>query len=157
MALAYHGMRAKNGSFNATIHKEYDKSLGVVDVVPQDLSRVFLNILSNALYAMQEKKERLNGEFSPTLAVTTRNLGNQVRISIRDNGKGIPREHLDRIFNPFFTTKPAGEGTGLGLSISYDIIVQHKGEIKVDTEEGKYTEFIIILPKTYNGSPVDAY
>lgn len=157
VALAYHGMRAKNGSFNATIHKEYDKSLGVVDVVPQDLSRVFLNILSNALYAMQEKKERLNGEFSPTLAVTTRNLGNQVRISIRDNGKGIPREHLDRIFNPFFTTKPAGEGTGLGLSISYDIIVQHKGEIKVDTEEGKYTEFIIILPKTYNGSPVDAY
>lgn len=147
VALAYHGMRAKNVSFNVAIHKDYDHSLGIVEVVPQDLSRVFLNILSNALYAMQEKKLGVNGEFAPTLEVATRNLGQRVQVSIRDNGKGIPQDHLDRIFNPFFTTKPAGEGTGLGLSISYDIIIQHKGEIQVATEEGHYTEFIITLPK----------
>lgn len=155
IALAYHGMRAKNSSFNVTINKDYDKSLGLVEVVPQDISRVFLNILGNALYATHQKKEEINGEFCPTLSVTTKNLGDQVEICIRDNGKGIPQEHLDKIFNPFFTTKPTGEGTGLGLSISYDIIVQHKGEIKVETEEGEYTEFIIRLPKSQNPSPVE--
>ncbi len=149
--LAYHGMRAKESSFNIKIETDYDNSIGLVEVVPQDLSRVFLNILNNACDAAYKKKKEMRDEFSPTLSVVTKNLDDLIEIRIHDNGKGIPRENLDKIFNPFFTTKPTGEGTGLGLSISYDIIVEeHKGEIKVETEEGSYTEFIISLPKNAN-------
>ena len=149
--LAYHGMRAKDSSFNIKIETDYDNSIGLVEVVPQDLSRVFLNILNNACDAAYEKKKEMRDEFSPTLSVVTKNLDDLIEIRVHDNGKGIPRENLDKIFNPFFTTKPTGEGTGLGLSISYDIIVEeHKGEIKVETEEGSYTEFIISLPKNAN-------
>lgn len=153
--LAYHGMRAKDRSFEIAIETDYDDDLGKLNVVPQDISRAFINIINNACYAANEKKMRSQalpgneGEgFSPTLSVSTKDLGERVEIRIRDNGKGIPQEVLDKIFNPFFTTKPAGEGTGLGLSISYDIIVQeHQGEIRVETEVGNYAEFIITLPK----------
>jgi len=149
--LTYHGMRANDASFNVTIEKEYDESIGKLEVVPQDMSRVFLNIVNNACYATQQRKKDKKSEkdeFSPTLSVSTKNLGDKIEIRIRDNGNGIPAEVREKIFNPFFTTKPAGQGTGLGLSISYDIIVQqHRGEIKVETEEGKFTECVISLPR----------
>jgi len=146
--LAYHGLRAQDSSFNVKIESSYDVTLGPVDVVPQDVSRVFLNIVNNGCYSANEKKKSgLNG-FMPTIKVCTKNMGDRVQIRIRDNGNGVPRSILDRIFNPFFTTKPSGAGTGLGLSLSYDIIVhEHKGEIAVDTKEGEYAEFIISIPK----------
>jgi PAS domain S-box-containing protein len=148
VSLAYHGMRARDSSFNITIETSYDASIGLIEVVPQDISRVFLNILNNACYAVHEKAKKLGEGFSPTLWVRTKDLGEQVEIQIRDNGPGIPEDLLGKIFHPFFTTKPTGEGTGLGLSISYDIVVQeHQGEIKVETEEGSYAEFIVVLPK----------
>ncbi len=146
--LAYHGMRAKDSSFNITIETNYDNDLDQLNVVPQDISRVFLNVISNACYAAHQKKREIGEGFSPTLLIGTKDLGERVEIRIRDNGKGIPRQELDKIFNPFFTTKPTGQGTGLGLSISYDIIAQgHQGEIRVKTELENYAEFIIILPK----------
>lgn len=176
--LAYHGMRGTDSSFNVTLVKNYDSTIGRVEVYPQDLSRVFLNLVNNACYATHEKarntntplKGRISSEsahqspfeegrgvssaseqsspYTPTLSITTKNLGNKVEIRIRDNGNGIPEEIREKIFKPFFTTKPAGQGTGLGLSISYDIIVhEHKGELEVETEEGKFTEFVVRLPK----------
>ena len=148
LTLAYHGMRAKDSEFSIAIETEYDDSLDQINVIPQDLSRVFLNVANNACYAAYEKKKAVGKGFIPTMKVSTKNLGNQLEIRIRDNGNGIPSEVLDKIFNPFFTTKPTGEGTGLGLSISHDIIVQgHQGQLEVETEEGNYTEFIITLPK----------
>ncbi len=151
--LSYHGMRAQDSSFNLTIDKAYDEAVGKVRVVPQDLSRVFLNILNNACYAANDKKQALerggNGAgYSPVLKVQTKSLGDTVEIRIRDNGNGIPPTVRDKIFNPFFTTKPTGQGTGLGLSISHDIIVQeHNGVLDVETEPGQFTEFIIRLPR----------
>jgi signal transduction histidine kinase len=146
--LAYHGFRARDTSFNVTIEKEFDSSLEKVLIVPQDVSRVFLNIINNAFYETHKKKKG-DGNFSPVLKVTTRNDGNSVEVRIKDNGNGIPEEIRDNLFNPFFTTKPAGEGTGLGLSLSYDIIVKgHKGDIKYNSCIGEFTEFIITLPKT---------
>jgi PAS domain S-box-containing protein len=146
--LAYHGMRAKEAGFNITIETDYDNDIGEIEVVPQDIGRVFLNIISNACYAAYKKQQEMGEEFSPLLDVRTRNLRDAIEIRIRDNGSGIKPEVLDKIFNPFFTTKPPAEGTGLGLSISQDVIVQqHRGELKVETEVGNYTEFIIILPK----------
>ncbi|MEG3988518.1 amino acid permease [Microcoleus sp. S28C3] len=146
--LAYHGMRAKEANFNITIETDYDNDIGQVEVVPQDIGRVFLNIISNACYAAHKKQEEMGSGFSPILDVKTRNLEGQIEIRIRDNGAGIKPEILDKIFNPFFTTKPPAEGTGLGLSISQDVVVQqHRGELKVETEVGNYTEFIITLPK----------
>jgi signal transduction histidine kinase len=153
--LVYHGMRANDASFNITIKKDYDESIDKLSVVPQDISRVLLNIINNACYAAHQKKTARNKEqtatendFSPTLSVSSKNLEDKIEIRIRDNGNGIPKDIRDKIFNPFFTTKPAGQGTGLGLSISYDIIVQqHHGEIKVETEEGKFTEFVVRLPR----------
>ena len=149
--LVYHGMRANDASFNVTIEKEYDETIGKLSVVPQDISRVFLNLINNACYAAYQKQKANSKEqtanFSPTLSVRTQNLNDKVEIRIRDNGNGIPLGIREKIFNPFFTTKPTGQGTGLGLSISYDIIVQqHRGEIKVETEEGKFTEFVVRLP-----------
>lgn len=146
--LAYHGMRAKDASFNITIENLYDDEIGEVEVVPQDISRVFLNIINNACYSTHKKKQEIGDDFAPHLLVQTKNMGATVEIRIRDNGKGIKPEVLDKIFHPFFTTKPAGEGTGLGLSISHDIVVQqHRGEMQVETEPGNYAEFIIKLPK----------
>ncbi|MBC6952252.1 GHKL domain-containing protein [candidate division KSB1 bacterium] len=147
--LVYHGMRANDATFNVTIEKELDASIGKLDVVPQDMSRVFLNIVNNACYAAQQKKKEKPVAFSPILSVATKNLGDKVEIRIRDNGNGIPPDIREKIFNPFFTTKPTGQGTGLGLSISHDIIVQeHHGEIAVETEEGKFTEFVVRLPRS---------
>jgi signal transduction histidine kinase len=149
--LTYHGMRARDASFNITIEKDYDGSVGKIEVVPQDVSRVFLNIINNACYAAHEKKKQASNSFSSTLSVRTKNLGDKIEIRIRDNGNGIPPAIRGKIFNPFFTTKPTGQGIGLGLSISYELIVQeHQGEIKVETEEESFTEFIIILPKNAN-------
>ncbi|MCG3154925.1 MAG: Adaptive-response sensory-kinase SasA [bacterium] len=153
--LTYHGMRANDASFNITIEKEYDETIGKLEVVPQDLSRVFLNLINNACYAAYQKQKEKRKEqtadidnFSPTLSVLTQNRGKQIEIRIRDNGNGIPPDVRAKIFTPFFTTKPAGLGTGLGLSISHDIIVQeHRGEIAVETEEGRFTEFVVRLPR----------
>lgn len=154
--LAYHGMRALDQSFNVKIETDLDPSIGKMKVVPQDLSRAFLNIVNNACYAANEKRKNAKNGFSPIVKVSAKNLGNKVEIRIRDNGNGIPPEVLDRMFNPFFTTKPAGIGTGLGLSLTYDIITQvHKGEIDVDTKEGEFAEFIIRIPRNAesNGGP----
>lgn len=146
--LAYHGYRAQDSSFNVKIETEYDSSLEPVNVVPQDISRVFLNIINNACYSTHEKKKELGDYFSPVLKVKTISKNNSVEVTIRDNGKGIPKDILDKIFNPFFTTKPTGKGTGLGLSLSFDIIVQeHKGDFKVNSEQGEFAEFIITIPK----------
>ena len=148
VALAYHGMRAQDKEFNIKIVKDFDHFLDKINAVPQDISRVFLNIVNNACYAANEKKQKAGSDFSPTLLVSTKQLQHNVEIRIRDNGNGIPESVKENIFNPFFTTKPTGAGTGLGLSISYDIITkEHNGELKVETKEGEFTEFIIILPK----------
>jgi len=149
--LAYHGLRAQDASFNVTIEKEFDTHLDKLTVVPQDISRVFLNIISNGFYEVHKKKAELNGNYSPVIRVESKNQKDTVEVRIRDNGNGIPDEVKEKLFNPFFTTKPTGMGTGLGLSISYDIIVQeHHGDIRFETREGEFTEFIITLPK--NGS-----
>jgi signal transduction histidine kinase len=145
--LGYHGLRATDPTFNIKIESGYDQELGKINVVPQDLSRVFLNIVNNACYATIQKKKELKDAYFPVLTVGTKKSEKTVLITIRDNGKGMPKDILDKIFNPFFTTKPAGSGTGLGLSISYDIVVQeHGGEIRVNSEPGQFTEFTIILP-----------
>jgi signal transduction histidine kinase/HAMP domain-containing protein len=147
--LAYHGARAEKQGFNITLERSLDPAAGEVDLFPQEITRVLLNLISNGFYAATKRKAEANeSNYEPTLAAMTKNLGDSVEIRIRDNGTGIPAEVKDKMFNPFFTTKPAGEGTGLGLSISHDIIVkQHGGSIAVDTEPGRYTEFKIVLPR----------
>ena len=148
--LAYHGARAEKQGFNITLERSFDPAAGEVDLFPQEITRVLLNLISNGFYAATKRKGDAGEEkYEPILAATTKNLGDRVEIRIRDNGTGIPPEVKDKMFNPFFTTKPAGEGTGLGLSLSHDIIVkQHAGTIAVDTEPGKFTEFKIVLPRT---------
>ncbi len=146
--LAYHSMRAKNADFQVAIEKDLDESVGKLEVVPQDLSRVFLNIITNALYEADKQRDRTGADFTPTLRVKSKAVGNKVEVRIRDNGNGIPAGVQEKLFEPFFTTKPTGEGTGLGLSISYDIVVQeHQGQLTFDTKEGEFTEFIICLPR----------
>ena len=147
--LAYHGARAEKQGFNIALEKFFDPAAGEVDLFPQEITRVLLNLISNGFYAATKRKAEGNGgDYEPTLAAATKNLGDRVEITIRDNGSGIPPEVREKIFNPFFTTKPAGEGTGLGLSISHDIIVkQHGGSIEVDTQPGEFTEIRIILPR----------
>ena len=147
--LAYHGARAEKQGFNITLEKSFDPAAGEADLFPQEITRVLLNLISNGFYAATKRKAEANGgDYEPTLAVATKNLGSSVEIRIRDNGTGIPPEVKEKLFSPFFTTKPAGEGTGLGLSISHDIIVkQHGGSIEVDTEPGVFTEFRIVLPR----------
>jgi two-component system, NtrC family, sensor kinase len=146
--LAFHGMRAQDNTFQAAIEGEYDAAVGMVDVIPQDLSRVFLNIGSNACYAVRQKSRRRIPGYQPEIRVTTRDLGDRVEARIRDNGIGIPDDHRTRVFDPFFTTKEAGEGSGLGLSISYEIVVQeHHGTVTVDSRDGEYTEFIVTVPR----------
>jgi two-component system, NtrC family, sensor kinase len=147
--LAYHGARAEKQGFNITLERSFDPAAGEVDLFSQEITRVLLNLISNGFYAATKRKAEVNGgDYEPTLAAATKNLGDRVEIRIRDNGTGIPPEVKEKLFNPFFTTKPAGKGTGLGLSISHDIIVkQHGGSIEVDTEPGKFTEFRIVLPR----------
>jgi two-component system NtrC family sensor kinase len=148
--LAYHGARAEKPEFNITLRRDLDPDAGTINVFPQEITRAFINLISNGFYAASKHKAE-NGEadFEPMLSAATKNLGNRIEIRIRDNGTGIPPEVKDKIFNPFFTTKPSGEGTGLGLSMSHDIIVkQHGGSIDVETEPGLFTEFKIVLPRT---------
>jgi signal transduction histidine kinase len=152
LRLAYHGLRAKDKTFNATIKLDLDPNIGPVHIVPQDIGRVMLNLITNAFYACTErvKSEGLKAkseEFKPTVTVSTKNLGHHIEICVKDNGGGIPRNVIDKIFQPFFTTKPSGQGTGLGLSLSYDIVKAHGGELKVQTQEGEGTGFTISLPK----------
>jgi GAF domain-containing protein len=150
--LAYHGARAEKREFNVTLQRDFDEMAGTIEVFPQEITRVFLNLISNGFYAVTKRKsENGSSDFEPVVRATTRSLGDAVEIRIRDNGTGIPAEVREKMFNPFFTTKPAGEGTGLGLSMSHDIIVkQHGGRIDVETEPGQFTEFRIVLPRTKN-------
>jgi signal transduction histidine kinase len=147
--LAYHGARAEKGEFNITLQRDFDAEAGTIELFPQEITRAFLNLISNGVYAATKREtEDKERDFEPTLRATTKNLGSTVEIRIRDNGTGIPVEVQEKMFNPFFTTKPAGEGTGLGLSMTHDIIVkQHGGRIDVVTEPGSFTEFIITLPR----------
>jgi signal transduction histidine kinase len=147
--LAYHGARALKGDFNITLERLFDPTSGQVSLLPEEITRVLLNLISNSFYATtQRKAEAKGGSYEPILTAATKNLGDSVEIRIRDNGTGIPPEVREKMFNPFFTTKPTGEGTGLGLSMTHDIIVkQHGGRIDVETEPGVFTEFIITLPR----------
>ena len=157
--LAYHGARAEKQGFNIKLEKSFDPNAGQVDVFPQDITRVLLNLISNGFYAATKRRAETNGgDYEPTLAAATKNLGDRVEISIRDNGTGISPDVKEKIFNPFFTTKPAGEGTGLGLSISHDIIVkQHGGSIEVDTRQGEFTEVRVVLPRAAALLPERSY
>ena len=151
--LAYHGARAEKQGFKIRLEQDFDPSAGKVDLCPQEITRVLLNLISNGFYASMKRKAEVRDGYEPALVATTRSLGDRVEIRIRDNGGGIPAEVKDKMFNPFFTTKPPGEGTGLGLSISYDIIVkQHAGSIEVDTQPGEFTEFRVILPRAATAS-----
>ena len=147
--LAYHGARAEKEGFNITLQRAFDPAAGEVDLFPQEITRVLLNLISNGFYAATKRKGQANDDgYQPILTAATKDLGDRVEIRIRDNGTGIPAEVKDKMFNPFFTTKPAGEGTGLGLSLSHDIIVkQHAGSIAVDTAPGEFTEFRLVLPR----------
>ena len=147
LRLAYHGLRAKNKSFNATMKSDFDNKIGSINIIPQDIGRVILNLITNAFYAVNEKQKSGIEGYEPTVSVSTKKEGAKVVISVKDNGNGIPKNMLDKIFQPFFTTKPTGQGTGLGLSMSYDIITKgHGGELKVETREGIGSEFIIKIP-----------
>jgi two-component system NtrC family sensor kinase len=151
--LSYHGLRAKDKSFNATVETHFDPNLEKINIIQQDVGRALLNLFTNAFYAVTEKKKHLQPPpagggvaYEPTVSVSTKKIGDKILISVKDNGNGIPQKVLDKIFQPFFTTKPTGQGTGLGLSLSYDIIKAHGGELQVKTKEGEFAEFTIILP-----------
>jgi len=146
LRLSYHGLKAKDKEFSANFNSDFDPSIGMLEILPQDIGRVLLNLYNNAFYAVNEKKKLSSGTYDPLVSVKTKRVNHAVELSIRDNGPGIPEKFLEKIFQPFFTTKPTGQGTGLGLSLSYDIIKAHGGEIKVLTKENEFTEFIIQLP-----------
>jgi two-component system, NtrC family, sensor kinase len=147
LRLAYHGMRAKDKTFNVKLNTQFDTSIDKITLVPQEIGRVILNLANNAFYAVTEKAKNCFNGFEPTVTVSTKKLGNKIEIRVKDNGVGIPQNLIDKIFQPFFTTKAAGQGTGLGLSLAYDIITKaHGGEIKVETKENEGTAFIIYLP-----------
>jgi signal transduction histidine kinase len=148
LRLAYHGFRAKDKTFNATFENSFDKSIGRTNIVPQDIGRVLLNLFNNAFWVVAEKKKQAGGSYEPVVTVSTRKLDSRVEIEVKDNGTGIPQKAIDKIFQPFFTTKPTGQGTGLGLSLSYDIVKAHGGELKVESTEGEGTVFTILLPLT---------
>ncbi|MBK7290559.1 MAG: two-component sensor histidine kinase [Chitinophagaceae bacterium] len=148
LRLAYHGLRAKDKTFNATMKTDFDKSIGNVNIIPQDIGRVILNLITNAFYVVNEKKQQMKDGYEPTVTISSKKVGDKIEVSVTDNGNGIPQNIVDKIFQPFFTTKPTGQGTGLGLSLSYDIIKAHGGELKVETKENEGTTFIIQLPIT---------
>jgi two-component system, NtrC family, sensor kinase len=155
--LAYHGARAQDQSFNITMERDFDRAMRPIEVAPQEITRVFLNLFGNGFYAANKRVQHDGGRsFRPTLTVSTGDLGEVVEVKVRDNGAGIPSEIRDKLFQPFFTTKPTGEGTGLGLSISYDIVTQqHGGTIKVDSEVGEFTEFTVRLPRTFSATTAE--
>ena len=146
LRLAYHGFRANDKSFNATIQTTFDERIGEIKIIPQDISKVLLNLFNNAFYSVNEKSKRAGEGFTPIISVSTKRINDKIEIRVTDNGSGIPQKVVGNIFQPFFTTKPTGQGTGLGLSLSYDIIKAHGGEIKVETKEGEYATFIVELP-----------
>jgi signal transduction histidine kinase len=146
LRLAYHGLRAKDKSFNANMKTDFDETIGNINIIPQDIGRVILNLITNAFYAVDEKKKLLKDGFEPMVSVSTKKMNGSVEIIVADNGNGIPQKVLDKIFQPFFTTKPTGQGTGLGLSLAYDIVKAHSGELKVETKEGEGSVFIIQIP-----------
>jgi signal transduction histidine kinase len=155
LRLAYHGLRAKDKSFQANFKTDFDTSLEKINIIQQDIGRVILNLITNAFYAVNEKNASsvpiadgaAGQQYEPIVTVNTKKVDNRIEIRVRDNGNGVPQRVLDKIFQPFFTTKPTGQGTGLGLSLSYDIVTKgHGGELKVETKEGEFAEFIIILP-----------
>jgi len=146
LRLSYHGLRAKDKSFKATMNTDFDNSIGKINIIPQDIGRVLLNLYNDAFYAVTERKKQDRENYEPTVSVTTKKINNRVELTVKDNGNGIPQKVVAKIFQPFFTTKPTGVGTGLGLSLSYDIIKAHGGEIKVETKEGEETVFIIQIP-----------
>ncbi len=146
LRLSYHGLRAKDKTFNATLKTDFDNSIGNINIIPQDIGRVILNLLTNAFYVVDEKKKSGVEGYEPTVSISTKKLANKVEIKVTDNGNGIPQTIVDKIFQPFFTTKPTGQGTGLGLSLSYDIIKAHGGELKVETKDGEGSTFAILLP-----------
>ena len=145
LRLSYHGFRAKDKAFNAVMETDYDQSVGNINVVPQEIGRVLLNLFNNAFYAVSEKTLLKQKGYEPTVSVRTKRTKDNVIISVKDNGKGIPLKVIDKVFQPFFTTKPTGQGTGLGLSLAYDIIKTHGGEIKVASVEGEYSEFTVLF------------
>ncbi|MFZ1312463.1 MAG: HAMP domain-containing sensor histidine kinase, partial [Chitinophagaceae bacterium] len=153
LRLSYHGLRAKDKTFNAILKTDFDSSIVNINIIPQDIGRVILNLITNAFYVVNERQKaesgKLNAEgkiYEPTVEVSTRKVKDNVEVKVKDNGNGIPQKIIDKIFQPFFTTKPTGQGTGLGLSLSYDIVKAHGGELKVETKEGEGSEFIIVLP-----------
>jgi signal transduction histidine kinase len=147
LRLAYHGLRAKDKSFNASLKTDFDENIGKIEVVPQDIGRVILNLLTNAFYAVNEKRKLLVQDYVPAVTIKTKRLKERVEIMVADNGNGIPQHVIDKIFQPFFSTKPSGQGTGLGLTLSYEIITKgHSGELKVDTQEGEGSAFFVYLP-----------
>ena len=148
LRLSYHGLRAKDKTFNSQLETDFDSSLPKVSIVPQDIGRAVLNLINNAFYAVTEKRKQQQNGYEPTVSVSTKKLGDKVLISVKDNGIGIPDLIKEKIFQPFFTTKPTGQGTGLGLSLSYDIVKAHGGELKVETREGEGSEFILLIPRT---------
>ena len=153
LRLSYHGLRAKDKSFNATMKTNFDDNIGNISIIPQDIGRVVLNLINNAFYAVDEKKKHASTSsaqsgYEPTVTLSTRNLNGKVEIKVRDNGNGIPQKLLNKIFQPFFTTKPTGQGTGLGLSLSYDIVKAHGGDLQVRTKDGEFSEFLIHLPES---------
>jgi signal transduction histidine kinase len=155
LRLAYHGIRAKDKSFNAVIKTDFDINIGKINIIPQDIGRVILNLINNAFYAVDEKKSAyayasVDNNYEPTVSVSTKKEMDKIEIKVKDNGNGIPPKVLDKIFQPFFTTKPTGQGTGLGLSLSYDIVKAHGGELEVETKENEGSEFIIRLPISNN-------
>ena len=156
--LAYHGGRAQDQSFNITLERDYADTIAPIELVPQDITRVCLNLFGNGFYAAAKRQREANDtNFKPTLKVSTRDLGEAVEVRVRDNGIGIPPEIKDKLFQPFFTTKPTGEGTGLGLSISYDIVTQqHGGTITVDSRPGELTEFTVRLPRAHRAKTAEA-
>jgi two-component system, NtrC family, sensor kinase len=146
LRLSYQGLRARDKSFNASLKTHFDPTIGKISIVSQDIGRVFLNLYNNAFYAVNEKKKEIPEAYEPTVSIITERVNGRVEIRVKDNGKGIPEKIKEKIFQPFFTTKPAGQGTGLGLSLSYDIVKAHGGEISVDNKDGEFTEFVIQLP-----------
>ena len=148
--MAYHGLRAKDKSFNVTLKTDYDETIGNINIIPQDIGRVILNVITNAFYAVAEKKKQISNNYEPTVTVRTSQTppsgGRGVWVTVTDNGNGIPGNIVDKIFQPFFTTKATGQGTGLGLSLAYDIVKAHGGELKVETKENEGSTFIIQLP-----------
>jgi two-component system, NtrC family, sensor kinase len=156
--LAYHGARAQDQSFNIILERDFEHGITPIELVPQDITRVCLNLIGNGFYAAtKRRKEGSDPRFQPTLKVSTRDIGDAVEVQVRDNGIGIAPEIKDKLFQPFFTTKPTGEGTGLGLSISYDIVTQeHGGTITVDSEVGEFTEFTVRLPRTHRAPMAEA-